>query len=193
MRTRHTIMVGLAAIALGASFGATITAWADNDSAVISGCYSNQTGALRIVADGPCRPEETGVQWNQQGPLGPAGPPGAQGPAGPEGPAGPQGPHGVQGPAGPQGPTGGFAGRVVVSSAFTVPQSTAEFTYVATAICPVGKVVLGGGYDVEQAGVNEVRESRPETAPGIEGWRIGLGADDDVDVHGTVYAICADE
>jgi len=57
----------------------------------------------------------------------------------------------------------------------------------------LGKVVLGGGYDVEQAGVNEVRESRPETAPGIEGWRIGLGADDDVDVHGTVYAICADE
>ncbi len=192
MRTRHTTMVALAAIALGGSFGASIAAWANDDGAVISGCYANQTGALRVVTDDDqCRPEETGVQWNQQGPPGPVGAPGPQGPIGPTGPAGPPGPQGAQGPAGPQGPAGGLAGRVVVSTEFTVPHSTFEFTYVATALCPTGKVVLGGGYEVEQAGVNELRESRPQTAPGVEGWAVGIGADDDVDVDGVVYAICA--
>lgn len=183
MRRRHMMIVSITAMTLGGTIGASMSAWADGDGSVISGCYSNHTGALRIVGDGErCRPQKTAVEWNQRGP---------QGPPGPIGPAGPTGPQGAQGPAGPQGPPGGLAERAVVSSGFTVPQSTLEFTYVATALCPPGKVVLGGGYEVEQAGVNEVRESRPQTGSGVEGWAVGIGADEDVDVEGVVYAICA--
>lgn len=200
MRTRRTTLVGIAAMALGGSLGASVIGWADSEPALISGCYSNHTGALRLITDGEdCRPQETAIQWNQQGlqgPLGPTGPQGEQGPAGPQGSAGPPGPPGPQGepgPTGPEGPAGGFAGRVVVSSEFTVPRSTAEFTYVVTARCPDGKVVVGGGYEIEQAGVNEFRESHPEmNQPGVEGWSVGVGPDDEVDVDGVVYAICVD-
>jgi hypothetical protein len=186
------MIVSIAAMILGGTIGASMSAWADGDGSVISGCYSNHTGALRIVGDGErCRPQETAVEWNQRGPQGPPGPTGPAGPTGPQGAQGPAGAQGAQGPAGPQGPTGGLAERAVVSSGFTVPQSTLEFTYVATALCPPGKVVLGGGYEVEQAGVNEVRESRPQTGSGVEGWAVGIGADEDVDVEGVVYAICA--
>lgn len=197
MRTRGTTMVGLVAMALGGSLGASMVAWADSEHEVISGCYSKHTGALRIVTKGEdCRAQETAIQWNQEGPggpPGPAGPQGEQGPVGPQGPAGPPGPQGERGPAGPEGPAGGLAGREVVLSEFTVPRSTAEFTYVATARCPDGKVVVGGGYEIGQAGVNEVRESHPEMSqPGVEGWTLGVGPDDDVDVDGVVYAICVD-
>jgi hypothetical protein len=176
MRTRHKIMVGVVAMILGGSVGATLIAWAETEESVISGCYSNHSGALRVIGDGEeCRADETALQWNQQGSPGPVGPAGPQGPVGPEGPA------------------GGLAGREVMVFEFTVPSSTAEFTYVATATCPAGKVVLGGGYEVEQAGVNELRESHPEVVqPGVEGWSVGIGPDDDVDVDGVVYAICAD-
>jgi hypothetical protein len=78
-----------------------------------------------------------------------------------------------------------------VTRDFTVPRSTFEFTYVVTAPCPPGKVVTGGGYEIGQDGVNEFRESHPEMIqPGVEGWTVGVGADDDVDVDGVVYAIC---
>jgi hypothetical protein len=181
MPRRHTVMVGVVALILGVSVGATMIAWAtDSEESEISGCYSNHSGALRVVASGElCRQDETAISWNRQGPPGPVGRQGEQGPIGP------------QGLEGPEGPAGGLAGREVVSLGFTVPQSTFEFTYVATAECPAGKVVLGGGYEIEQAGVNEFRESHPEVVqPGVEGWSVGVGPDDDVDVDGVVYAIC---
>ena len=194
-RPAATIAAPLLALAMGAILGQAMTAWAGGEATMISGCYEDHTGALRVVADGQsCRPNETAIEWNQQGPqgpIGPAGPQGEAGPAGPEGPTGPPGPDGEEGPAGPQGPPGGLAGRVVVTSEFTVPQSTADFTYVPTATCPTGTVVLGGGYEIDQAGVNELRESHPSTQPGTQGWSVGVGPDEDVDTHGVVYAICA--
>jgi hypothetical protein len=106
---------------------ATIPSTPDN---VITGCYANANGGLRVIdkqAGASCKASETEVSWNQKGvkgdtgatgPLGPAGPPGPQGatgatgaigPAGPKGdtgPAGPTGDTGATGAAGPQGPTG---------------------------------------------------------------------------------------
>lgn len=194
MRARHMTIVAVAAMTLGGTVGLSVSAWADDGGTVISGCYHNHTGVLRIRGNGEqCRDQETAVEWNQQGPEGLPGPAGPAGPRGPTGPAGPPGPQGAQGSAGPQGPPGGLAGRTVVSSAFTVPQSTIEFTYVATALCPAGTVVLGGGYEIGQAGVNEVRESRPYTGPGVEGWAVGIGPDEDLDVDGVVHAICAND
>jgi hypothetical protein len=50
-----------------------------SSTGVISGCYSNRTGALRVIdaeAGMTCTSRETPISWNQQGP--PAQPPGPQ-------------------------------------------------------------------------------------------------------------------
>ena len=92
---------------------------------VVHACAGKKDGRLRTVdAGSKCKRNERALQWNVQGPAGPAGaqgpagsagpigPAGAVGPAGPVGAAGPAGPagsageRGVQGPAGPQGPAG---------------------------------------------------------------------------------------
>ena len=79
------------------------------DAQQIFACVNNNSGAIRIVAQGAaCRTPESPV-IGPQGPPGPAGPAGALGPPGPQGPAGPagaQGSAGQQGPAGPQGMRG---------------------------------------------------------------------------------------
>ena len=56
----------------------------------ITGCYSKQTGSLRIVDSGKkCGKKETRLTWNQKGVKGADGIAGATGPMGPAGPAGP--------------------------------------------------------------------------------------------------------
>ena len=76
----------------------------------ISACYSNTTGALRVIDTGTsCRNGETALTISQTGPQGPQGVQGPAGPAGPQGPQGPQGsagPQGATGDPGPQGPQG---------------------------------------------------------------------------------------
>ena len=77
---------------------------------------ANPAGQARMVAgSGDCRPNETLITWNIQGPHGATGATGATGAAGPTGPTGAQGiagpagedgETGVQGPQGVQGPTG---------------------------------------------------------------------------------------
>ena len=76
----------LAAALLGTA--AAAIAWAAaGDSAVIHACVAKGSDLVRIPAAGGCRPNETGVDWNAQGPVGPVGP---QGPAGPSGSAAPE-------------------------------------------------------------------------------------------------------
>jgi hypothetical protein len=184
----RSAVVATALVGTGAALAAAAIPSSDG---VITGCISHSDGDLRVIdpAVDECKTNETTLTWNQTGPPGPVGPPGPQGEPGP---AGPQGAPGPTCPAGPPGPAGGFAGVQVVAREFTVPQSTFEFTYVATSECPPDTVVVSGGYEIEQAGVNEFRESHPEVVqPGVEAWSIGVGADDDTDVHGVVYAICA--
>ena len=57
---------------------------------VISGCYDNKTGAVRIIdaAKTECKGSEKLITWNQKGLKGDTGATGATGPAGPAGPAG---------------------------------------------------------------------------------------------------------
>jgi hypothetical protein len=113
-------------------------------------------------AQGPAGP--TGAQGpaGATGPQGAAGATGAQGPAGaigaqgPAGPAGAQGPAGAtgaqgaagaQGPAGPQGIPGTAAGLqsiVVLSGDVIVRPFDGVLT--ATAVCPAGTVMTGGGF-----------------------------------------------
>src|SRR6476646_7249897 len=69
----------LAAALLGTA--AAAIAWAAaGDSAVIHACVAKGSDLVRIPAAGGCRPNETGVDWNAQGPQGPAGPSGSAAP-----------------------------------------------------------------------------------------------------------------
>ena len=71
----------LAAAVLGTT--AAAIAWAaGGDSAVIHACVAKGSDLVRIPGADACRPNESGLDWNAQGPVGPAGP---QGPAGPSG------------------------------------------------------------------------------------------------------------
>lgn len=72
----------LAAAAIGAG-AAAITWGATGDSPVIHACVSRGSDLVRIPATGEaCRPHETAVDWNAQGPAGPPGPPGPKGDTG---------------------------------------------------------------------------------------------------------------
>ena len=76
----------LAAAVLGTT--AAAIAWAaGGDSAVIHACVAKGSDLVRIPGTDACRPNESGLDWNAQGPVGPVGP---QGPAGPSGSAAPE-------------------------------------------------------------------------------------------------------
>src|SRR5215475_11194014 len=93
-RNRTNIMTRVSGIA-GAFVVTLALAPISADAQQIFACVNNNTGAVRIVAQGvACRTPESLVTWNVVGP---------QGPPGPTGPAGAQGSAGQQGPAGPQG------------------------------------------------------------------------------------------
>lgn len=52
----------------------------------IRACAQKENGQLRLLGgDGACRPSESGLEWNVEGPAGPAGPPGPTGAPGPAG------------------------------------------------------------------------------------------------------------
>jgi Collagen triple helix repeat (20 copies) len=96
-----------AAVLLVLAVGVGVATGSIPDSGgVIHGCYQKNEGQLRVIDSSQgdsCRPSETALSWNQQGPQGTAGP---QGPKGDTGATGPQGPQGATGDTGPQGPKG---------------------------------------------------------------------------------------
>ncbi len=141
---------------------------------VITGCYENITGALRVETTTlPCLPiVETRVSWSQSGqpgPRGATGPTGAPGAPGPEGPSGPAGATGYELAA---------SGLLHVDDAFPSREAFAH--------CPSGKKAVGGGYSY--AGTVEIFVSQPfgsdwlviGRAPGV------LDAGDF-----TAFAVCA--
>jgi hypothetical protein len=84
-----------------------------------------------------------------RGVRGPRGPQGTQGVAGAAGPAGPQGLSGPPGPTGPagEGQTVGTQYNLIQPNAQTVTQTVGPgAVQSASAICPPGYAVLGGGY-----------------------------------------------
>ena len=131
-----------------------------------------------------------------QGPAGPAGDAGAvgpQGPAGPKGDAGATGPQGVMGPMGPQGPQGlpGVSGLQTVFTGMTTVTADPSQSVTMTVTCPVGKNVIGGGYDSPTAGLmlNAV-SSFPSTA---DTWRVTLRLSETTrsTFQLRVYGVCA--
>lgn len=115
MGRRTAVALGIIVPVVGA---ASWVAANENPSPTIHACVHRETGQVRIVSAGEqCRRNETALEWNAEGPagpagagaegvMGPAGPQGEMGPAGPQGDIGPAGPAGDPGPAGPQGEPG---------------------------------------------------------------------------------------
>ncbi len=118
------------------------------------------------------------------------------------GDAGPTGPGGSQGSDGPQGSAGvpGISGYEIVSQAVTVPRATPSGfgTLNATADCPAGKMVIGGGVDIG-AGTEpvaptdivrdvHVQDSYPNSSG--TGWTVLITSGNDVTWAVTIYAIC---
>jgi hypothetical protein len=107
------IRSGAAVATIIASTACIATAAIVGPDGTINACYSQKSGALRVIDAGQlCDKFELPLQWNQngqkgdQGSQGPQGVAGATGPAGPQGPQGPAGAMGVQGPPGLQGDPG---------------------------------------------------------------------------------------
>lgn len=180
--TKSGIAAALGAVALAVT-GTTTLVGAGERSTPIRACAQKENGQLRVVADGDCRLSESSLEWNVEGPAGPAGPQGPAGPAGPTGPVGPAGPEGPpgpagspgpagpSGPAGPQGPAGppgsveltGVTGVVRTGS---LPEPLPPHTSSGFVLrCPVGKVALAGGHSVFPGIGVDVLESRPLEGP----------------------------
>lgn len=98
---------------------------------------------------GPAGPTGATGATGATGPAGPAGPqgdPGAQGAPGPQGLQGDPGPQGDPGAQGAQGDPGPAGSQLVTGTPVTSAANASRHTLVtATATCPAGKVVLGGG------------------------------------------------
>ena len=182
---------------------------------VVQGCYNTGSGGLRVIlpSQTACGRGEAALDWNVQGPTGPAGPVGATGPAGP---AGPQGPAGDVGPLGQRGPTGdtgaqgpkgdtgaqgpaGVSGyNVAVGPSPTTGYTLNSFTQgYFDAVCPSGDVVIGGSWE---SGGNATLNGE---GPGAQmnfingtsfpdnSWVVDLYANSAVSTTFRVYAICA--
>jgi hypothetical protein len=115
-----------------------------------------------------------------------------QGDPGEQGPPGPQGEQGIPGAAGAAGANGanGVSGYETVSVAFPVPGPGQEGS--ATAPCPDGKRVVGGGFSQTtfgQGGGVNLRSSLPVDETG---WFVTVQSPTTVFSGGfvTVYAIC---
>ena len=92
-------------------------------------------------------------QQARQVPQGGQGPAGAPGQQGGQGPAGAKGDTGAPGPAGATGATGPASSTVTPGTAVTSPTGIlADMQVTATATCPEGKVLLGGGAKVTATG-----------------------------------------
>jgi hypothetical protein len=170
-----TVVIALAALTPALAQAQTHAASeASITSLVIEGCYVKNTGTIyRInVPNAPtkCTTNATAVSWNSQGPQGPTGP---------------------QGPVGPQGPAGsGLTGfELVYKDHHNIPQSTSVGVEVD---CPVGKVVITGGFNVLTNATHQIMGSGPYVFTGEQlprRWVIMVKTADGLGL--TVFALCA--
>lgn len=119
--------------------------------------------------------------------------PDATGLRGPQGPAGANGADGAAGAAGAAGAPG-LSGVEVVTQAGNVITDNSLATSSATASCPAGKKVLGGGisYDAFSFFVvapNTIVSQPVTTEP--QGWTVSAVADGNDDWGVIAYAVCA--
>jgi hypothetical protein len=128
----------------------------------------------------PGRDGSAGVDGTRgdAGPMGTTGSSGSNGAIGPQGPAGPQGSTGATGPTGANAVLPPTFSRVALQAPSIV---TATGSSSATATCPAGRVVTGGG--VSGTGSAAARTSYPSSATA---WTGSLASG-----VATVYALCS--
>jgi hypothetical protein len=138
-RTARFVVVAGALLALtaGGAYATAVLGSPVGADGVIHGCYQKFNGALHLVAadDPACRANEQPIVWSQTGPKGEKGDAGVKGDAGEKGGKGDTGAPGAPGRA-------GVSGYEIRVNDFTVPAGAAG---VASASCPAGKKVVGGG------------------------------------------------
>ena len=160
----------------------------------IDGCFASSTGILRVIdpSTSTCRDGETALSWPQtppQGAKGETGAAGAKGNAGTQGPEGPKGEPGLAGlpgPTGAQGPVGppGNHGYVIARGyRLALPPLGAVNS---TAVCPPGKVVVAGGYELEDGATLETTKAGPYLTTWVVQARGSLTGG-----HFTPVAVCA--
>lgn len=162
---KRKLVVALAAASL-VGIGAVAYASIPDSGGVIHGCYSNLTGALKVIdtsAGQSCNGIQTPLNWNQTGPAGPQGPTGPTGPTGATGATGPAGAPGAVGATGPQGPSG-FANVYIVTGTGNTNQSLLAVP------CASGDRVISGGYNVHDAGNVAPQGSYPNSTG--TGWLV---------------------
>lgn len=177
-RTR-VVLAATAALLLaggGTALGATLASGPVDSSGVIHGCWTTRGfggGSHFFVlqdAGASCPPGTTAISWNGTGPQGPAGP---------------------AGPTGPAGPAGGLSDVVTVTQQETV---LAGFLKEATAVCPDGYQVTGGGFQVPNSSV-AVTIDEPIVdqlyTPPRNAWDVIVHDGDSIDLNFTAYAMCA--
>jgi hypothetical protein len=138
---------------------------------------------------GQAGPRGTDGVAGPQGPQGESGPRGLDGLAGVAGPPGARGPAGPQGQQGPQGPAGGVSGWTFVTTQFWV----LAYDHSGDSVqCPVGKVVLGGGYTLAQMPFESIGKLVVwRSSPITHGWSIGVQNATPEAHFITVWATCA--
>ncbi|HET7450871.1 MAG TPA: hypothetical protein VFJ78_09750 [Gaiellaceae bacterium] len=178
--------VAVAAVGSGVALATSV------GGSTVDTCYAKSSGTLRVVDPtvSQCRDSETRLSWAQtppQGPKGETGATGTKGEAGDQGLPGPKGETGVigfQGSDGPQGPAGrpGSHGYVIVWGDYVdLPPLGGRIVTVA---CPAGKMIVGGGYALEDA---DAEESMADSS--IPGWRV-IARGGAFGGHVTPVAVC---
>jgi hypothetical protein len=176
------LLLGLVVVVVAATGVAAAFASIESSGGVIHGCYLSN-GNLRVV-DPPstCKSNETSLDWNTQGAVGPTGPTGPKGDTGAAGPTGATGPTGLQGPPGPKGDTGptgpqgppGSAASLgitqIISQPVNVPPHVVSPAVHQDAVCPSGMEAVSGGYFISNLD--------PNAPPGaLISWRPNVSPD----------------
>src|SRR5687767_10032739 len=109
LKNNTLIICAMLAGLLGSSAIGLVSAHG-GDTTRVHACLNPGSGTIFVVGPNEaCGPNQTALDWNIQGPVGPigaTGPAGAIGATGPQGDIGLIGPAGAIGPQGPAGPTG---------------------------------------------------------------------------------------
>lgn len=116
-----------------------------------------------------------------------------KGPEGSDGPTGPTGPQGETGAAGAPGPVGpaGLSGVEVVSTTLT-PIAAGNIVS-SQAVCPAGKVAIGGGFRSGNAtNLLNLYAAASYPDPNIhQWWHVSIYNPTGATASATLYAICA--
>jgi hypothetical protein len=202
---RFFVVAGLAVLVL--SVGGAVAPAQQASQRTIHACVETTGGSLTRgdikLRRGPrCAPGTRALSWNRRGLRGPrglrgrVGPLGPQGLRGPAGPEGPQGPAGPEGPQGAQGPPGPSDSQVTAPVSATTPISAPLGTVAsATATCPAGTSILGGGITVTTSVPNQLgravpRENYPSAPNAWTGSLVITSGLVGSTATITVYAVC---